>query len=579
MSVSTLPIGSQVATVLRDTSPIARYTAQSLVSLQDLLGALEMSPPPSYSMLRSTVTRFSDFKRQPASAILIECLKLDRDDFKDYLRGRPYATNAIRSYLNYVRILAGIATKMGWASPALTIPPAWAALEPQIARSKSQRLVLDLVRKGRTPSTVQESDLEAWVQKEVQRGRAFRGTTQSASSLRRMILKAGYPTELSMKKTRGADYGVPFDRFPEPLKNQVQDVLRWKQDRFVPSRPNKAKVRPVTARGIQRSFERLYGFAVNVDGNQNITDLRQLVTEEIVSRFIGWGFEDRRLKSNGVSVMLGSICAALIRNPKYADFTQSWFPTLLKTLPEDPEEEGIRRKEAKFLPHEILKTIPPLIRRDSSMIRSDDPYKKAVAARDELLIQWLLVLPWRQRNLRECRVGGSTPNLFRGTLPALSGITKPRWLVDAESRGDGKEVWQFHFEPHETKTGNRIHCVLPRTLIPLLEEFLRDHRPHLVQGTDPGTLFLNNDGKPMSTATTRNLVSALTLRYAGRIVTPHMFRDIYAYMWLEKFPEDYLTVSKLLWHKNINTTINIYGRRFNESAALCRMESMLYGDN
>jgi integrase len=58
-----------------------------------------------------------------------------------------------------------------------------------------------------------------------------------------------------------------------------------------------------------------------------------------------------------------------------------------------------------------------------------------------------------------------------------------------------------------------------------------------------------------------------------------MFRDIYAYMWLEKFPEDYLTVSKLLWHKNINTTINIYGRRFNESAALCRMESMLYGDN
>jgi hypothetical protein len=46
-------------------------------------------------------------------------------------------------------------------------------------------------------------------------------------------------------------------------------------------------------------------------------------------------------------------------------------------------------------------------------------------------------------------------------------------------------------------------------------------------------------------------------------------------MYLGKATEDYLTLSKILWHTNINTTIRIYGRRFNESAALCRMEKVL----
>jgi hypothetical protein len=44
---------------------------------------------------------------------------------------------------------------------------------------------------------------------------------------------------------------------------------------------------------------------------------------------------------------------------------------------------------------------------------------------------------------------------------------------------------------------------------------------------------------------------------------------------LEKRPEDYLTLSKLLWHRNIETTIRIHGARFNESVALCKMEKIL----
>ena len=59
----------------------------------------------------------------------------------------------------------------------------------------------------------------------------------------------------------------------------------------------------------------------------------------------------------------------------------------------------------------------------------------------------------------------------------------------------------------------------------------------------------------------------------GHRVTPHLFRDIVAYAWLKANPKDYLTLSKMLWHKNVSTTIYYYGSRFNDSSASVAMES------
>ena len=38
--------------------------------------------------------------------------------------------------------------------------------------------------------------------------------------------------------------------------------------------------------------------------------------------------------------------------------------------------------------------------------------RHAIYARNELLMLWLVILPWRQKNLREMRVTGTNPNLF-----------------------------------------------------------------------------------------------------------------------------------------------------------------------
>jgi integrase len=64
------------------------------------------------------------------------------------------------------------------------------------------------------------------------------------------------------------------------------------------------------------------------------------------------------------------------------------------------------------------------------------------------------------------------------------------------------------------------------------------------------------------------LIGNLTVRYAGRRVTPHHFRDAFALAWLDDHPEDYITLSKALWHATVDITIEKYGRNYDESYGL-----------
>jgi len=44
---------------------------------------------------------------------------------------------------------------------------------------------------------------------------------------------------------------------------------------------------------------------------------------------------------------------------------------------------------------------------------------------------------------------------------------------------------------------------------------------------------------------------------------------------VEDAREDYLRVSKMLWHANPNEVIKTYGSLFNESSGVCDMEAWL----
>ena len=191
------------------------------------------------------------------------------------------------------------------------------------------------------------------------------------------------------------------------------------------------------------------------------------------------------------------------------------------------------------------------------------------------LAKWLAILPWRQKNIRHCRISGPSVNVFKAPIDLMSKMAKFDWVEEILRENLKAEFWQYKFTPDETKVGNDVPALIPSNLVPLLEEFLYEHRINLVGDTDCDLLFPNENGKMMFENGLNYLVGELTIRHAGKRLSPHTYRHIVAYTWLDAHPEDYLTLSMLLWHTNINTTIRIYGCRFDQSNAMCRMEKWL----
>jgi integrase len=147
----------------------------------------------------------------------------------------------------------------------------------------------------------------------------------------------------------------------------------------------------------------------------------------------------------------------------------------------------------------------------------------------------------------------------------------PLALRDWRGYWAGGQRWR----EDETKTGHNARGILPQRLIPLLEEYLAVHRPRLLGGKNPGTLFVNDDGEAIDYQIMTYHISEIVLKHSGRRMTPHLFRDAFAYAYLAEHPEDFLTLSKILWHANVKYTLSVYGRNFDESNGARRVDEWL----
>jgi hypothetical protein len=317
----------------------------------------------------------------------------------------------------------------------------------------------------------------------------------------------------------------------------------------------------------------------NVVGCSPIESLKALLTKDNVAKYVQWALKERKNQGDSLVRALSGIKASFNDHPSYPDLDLSWVSAIIKRLPRETRTEIDSRKEKKYIPYDVADAIPAKIRAVRNRAKNLSPSKIAMSLRDELLMQWLVILPWRQRNLRQCRIaGGPHRNLYFDPIRQLSPATRPKWLELQEKAYASRPVWQIYFTKKETKGKNHVEAFLPSELVVRLEEYLT-HREALIPvgRPDPGTLFLTNGGKAMNSADIRNLVEQLTSQHAGVAVHPHLFRDIVAYEWLRQHPNDYLTLSNLLWHKNLEYTVKVYASRINESTAIARMDDWRSG--
>jgi integrase len=423
------------------------------------------------------------------------------------------------------------------------------------------------------PREVTPEDVDQWVLKAAQKEDHW-----SASKKRTrfwfILRDCSLVTKLPKCLLRAKNYGIPLRDFPEGMKKEVSELLKWKQDFYVWDREC-GRHRPTTARRLAHVICALYGFAVNIAGETGICSLADLAQRPIVGRFIQWCITEREVKGQTLQRNLRLLHGVLRQHPRYADLDLGWFKKLHDGIPVESDAILQMRRADRVLEYAVVEQIPEMIHAERPKAAEKGPKKLALLIRDELMIRWLCILPWRQRNIRECRIGGPNPNLFKRPVPEITTIDMPPWAINERKKNPNAEFWQFHFEEAETKTGCSADGLLPMQLIEPLEEYVNKYRAHLLRNSDPCTLFLNQHGKPMSLNQVTAVVATKTLRFGGRRVTPHHFRDIVAFTWLKAHPKDYLTVSKMLWHSNPNEVIRTYGSLFNISSGVCSMEAWL----
>lgn len=571
MTNGVMEIGNEIAS---DISSESTGRDSAVVrTLGDLLTCLEAKRPPALAMLRTTCSRLSAFFDKPVTEISIDDVVDSREEFRAFLQGRKYARNSIRTFVNYTRILISLSSKHGW-EPGKEIREEWRKPAALAEGRHCRSIVTYFSKRFKSPSDVTNVDINDWILKRVQQGHSLKNAQRMRGQLWRILREAGCAIASPNALLREKNYGVPLEKLPTTLRSQLLDILKWKQAKFALNRPKGGRHRAISSRNLRRIVCGLYGFAANILGERGISSFAELIRKNIVAAFVEWCINERAVSGRSLAGTLGVLYAALRYRESDLSLNLSWFKQLMGSLPTDDDSASKARKMEKYLDYRELESIPDRIRSDR--LRCDGGIRRvAQLAMEELMIKWLTILPWRQRNIRECRIGGRKPNLFKAKVPEFSDIDKPQWVIEEEKRNPDLKVWQFHFDRDETKTGIEVAAILPRPLVPLLEEYLDVYRPNLTNGEDPGTLFLNRSGKAIEIKDMTNRVCSITMRYAGKRVNPHVFRDIVAFTWLKEHPRDYLTLSKVLWHSNLNTTIKIYGSRFNESSGVCAMEAWI----
>lgn len=600
MTTATVTIGNQSDVDLRDSAQSVHISRPKLQTVHDLLTALDGNA--NVKMFRTTARHISDFLQVPVEQLEIDALVDIGPDFRLYLDQCRYKRGSIQSYSNFAGMLLRAAKELGWESPQPETPEEWKSIlavmqqhRPSNKRGQyygCAKIVRYAIRLGRSPSEFCDDDLNTWCEAQLKRGRSYEYMNSVKSSFRRALTKNGLTEKLPAICTshKYTPYGIPLRSFPAKLRDEVETLLRWKQAAFAPGRPRRGKHRAVTAKHLEDLISRFYGFIRTVEKRNNVTSLVKLVTERSVAAFIGWSLNVRKVKGESFANCLWLLCAAMEHNPAYKGHDFRWFHKLLSNIQPDSESGRQERKLSKYLPYETIDAIPGMIHdkreelanRAGRISNSQNPVSPRLAAKeasqikelawlahDELLLSWLVEMLWRQRNTRECRLGR---NLYKAEIPPMVNMAIPQWVQDRVALSPHEEFWQIYFREDETKMGHEVRCVLPHRLVPALEEYLELHRPTLVKGSDPGNLFLNRKSRPLTTSRVNGLISKLTLRYAHRRVTPHVLRDIWAFSWLKHHPEDYLTVSKVLWHRELKTTLRKYGSKFDESHGLLRVE-------
>lgn len=149
-----------------------------------------------------------------------------------------------------------------------------------------------------------------------------------------------------------------------------------------------------------------------------------------------------------------------------------------------------------------------------------------------LTLELLLMIPMRLKNLAEIDIERHIVRSHRGVV-------------------------QLAIPGYEVKNGSDIEAVIPPPAVRLMDVYLRDYRPLLLDGPS-AALFPGKAGVSKTLQALRTQIIKAVQRHCGLLANPHLFRHIAAKLYLDANPGAYGLVRLLLGHKSVETTIKFY---------------------
>lgn len=581
----TLLFGSKIASILRNSSRF-EVSEKPLKTLQDLLKIIAENPPKKFATIKSACAAWALYLGKALDEIPIESLfeKDTRKGFRPFLVGR-ISENSIRTYVDHIRWLS-VRAKELCAQQKDAVPAAWQKVVERALSRGCLGIALYFARIKDKPQAVTSKDTNALLKKLVDDGAYYMASKAKIVAFWRLLHDLhvnGESPELLHKVLRN---GIRFKSLPDAFREDIERMFQWRLAKWAKGRPDDKRLRLNSITCLRATICSMFSHAKN-DLKLEIATLPALFSKAIVESFIDFEINTKNVDGHYLRKRLEKLCSAIRIYPPYQPVDLGWCKEVLSTLPKNEDKEKIKQRKSKSkVEHKLLRTIPALMRVRRLLLKAGT-VEAAIMLRNELLWSWLLVLPWRQMNIRLARIGGDNPNIFKG--PITGDFELPPWVKEEQQKASKEsriaEFWQIRFSKEETKVKHSVEAVLPLCLVPLLEEYLgRDggvnYRNLLlgeiepgIKRIDPQTLFLSDRGFPLSKSQVTDLIETLTLRWVNKVINPHRWRDLFAYAWLQANPKDYLTLSKALWHQTLTETLETYGAEYGIANAVVATES------
>lgn len=530
---------------------------------------------------------------------LEQIVKLTRKDYMRKLKVKPERARALH---RLQRIFLRYAVSSGWTCEEHRRIEAWVPVREALRAGRGalgcMGIVTFAINRGLWPGSFSDNSMNAWRKMMMKKHRSLYTIEVEEIMFRRKVREAGlkdlFPF-FNLDSRNPPSYYISLDDMAPPLRDEILDIVKWR----VKGCDDDFRIRQVSADSLLKTLLELCGFATRTLNIGGITSLREILTEEVITKFRDWlrnperhhPEADARIPTiadgseRGRPVSWGSIANMLHRVYAVIQLEHrlfagrkdeyKWFGLLLRRMPKEPKEEVRKRKLERSVPYREFLQIRDKIRSQLKRNKSLTPLQRARLFRDYFFCSAIARHPWRHRNWKECRIDtGSDPNICYMAIPrrVQREGKLPAWVKAALKKSPKQQFWMCHFVEHETKGKNEIWEPLDPSLVKILLEYRDVHRPLLVgdECSDPGVLVVNNAGNVMSEGQLTKHLAYLALRWIGKRLDVHILRDIVTEHALARGCT-FEQVRAALWHKDARSTPK-YLSRVNASHGAVALE-------